>query len=84
MTIIGDSVPVCRRKDTDRYGRTVGQCYVDGQDIGALLVRQGWALDYRRYSRGHYAAQEKEARKTGTGMWAGEFTPPWEWRKNRR
>jgi endonuclease YncB( thermonuclease family) len=84
VRIIGDAVPLCRRKDTDRYGRTVGQCYVDGQDVGALLVRAGWAVDYERYSDGHYADQENEARENKRGMWAGEFIPPWEWRRSGR
>lgn len=82
--IIGESVPVCRRKDTDRYGRAVGRCAVNGQDIGALLVQEGWALDYRRYSGGRYRPQEALARKHARGIWAGTFEKPWEWRKHNR
>ena len=58
VTIIRKAVPVSRRRDSDRFGRTVGQCYVDGQHIGAPLVRQSWALDDRCFSRGHYATDE--------------------------
>ena len=41
----------CEARDVDRYGRAVAVCRVDGADIGAELVRQGWALDDERYSR---------------------------------
>ena len=84
LRIIGGRTPVCRRKDTDRYGRAVGRCTVDGQDVGALLVQEGWALDYPRYSGGHYRAQEAQARKDKRGMWTGTFEKPWDWRKRNR
>jgi endonuclease YncB( thermonuclease family) len=42
----------CTEVDRDRYGRTVATCTVAGRDIGATMVRQGWALDFERYSTG--------------------------------
>lgn len=72
---------VCETKDTDRYGRTIAQCFVAGRDLAGELVRQGYALDWARYSGGYYDAQEEEARKHRRGLWAGEFAKPWEWRK---
>lgn len=74
---------VCETKDVDRYGRTVAQCFADGTDLAGELVRQGYALDWPRYSDGHYAKQQAEARKKRRGLWAGEFREPWEWRKRR-
>ena len=71
----------CRQKDRDRYGRTVATCRVGDVDIGGWMVREGWALDYRRYSKAAYAADEDVARTEQRGMWAGEFMPPWEWRR---
>jgi endonuclease YncB( thermonuclease family) len=53
---------------------------VGGRDIGAELVRQGLALDYRHYSGGAYAAEQEAASAERAGLWAGEFIPPWEWR----
>ena len=35
----------------DRYGRTVGKVYVDGVDINATLVREGYAWVYRKYAK---------------------------------
>jgi endonuclease YncB( thermonuclease family) len=39
----------------DRYGRLVAQCFADGRDLAAEMVRQGQAVDWPRYSRGFYA-----------------------------
>jgi endonuclease YncB( thermonuclease family) len=62
----------------------IAVCLVDGADIGSEMVRQGWALDYERYSGGAYADEQKAAWVERAGLWAGEFVPPWEWRRARR
>jgi endonuclease YncB( thermonuclease family) len=49
---------------------------VAGQDVGAVMVRQGWALDYERYSGGAYAAEQLEAEQAQRGLWSGSFVPP--------
>lgn len=54
----------------------------DGRD--AEMVRQGWALDYEEYSRGVYADEQRAAWAERAGIWAGEFVPPWEWRRVQR
>lgn len=74
----------CASVDKDRYGRVVARCTVAGTSINSWLVRQGWALDYTRYSKGEFAAVEKAARTDRTGVWAGEIQAPWEWRASRR
>ena len=38
------------------------------------LVRQGWALAYRRYGL-TYVGQEAEARAAERGLWATRFIP---------
>ncbi|WP_415013994.1 thermonuclease family protein [Brevundimonas sp.] len=77
----------------DRYGRTVARCTAQISvdhltstipDLGAELVRRGHAMDYHRFSGGAFAAEQSEARQARRGIWAGEFTPPWEWRELRR
>ncbi len=47
------------------------------------MVEEGWALGYKRYSNGHYAEQQEQAKQEGRGLWAGEFQPPWEWRRQQ-
>lgn len=73
----------CRVKTVDRYQRSVAICAVDGQDIGAEMVRAGWALAFIRYSS-DYATVEADARENRRGLWAGTFTRPWEWRAGQR
>ena len=71
----------CRVLSVDRYGRNVSWCVIDGErDLAYQMVLAGWALDYRRYSEGHYAAPEHRAKILKRGMWAGMFVAPWAWR----
>lgn len=55
----------------------------NGPDIGAAMVRQGWALIYPPDS-GHYRAEEDRARKAKSGIWIGRFVAPWDWRSGKR
>jgi endonuclease YncB( thermonuclease family) len=32
---------VCQEKDRDRYGRVVAICRASGEDLGAIMVREG-------------------------------------------
>jgi endonuclease YncB( thermonuclease family) len=73
----------CVPQGTDRWGRMVAPCRLAGEDLGSWLVRQGWALAYRTYSRDRYVADEAAARRTRADLWAGAFAPPWQWRRDR-
>jgi endonuclease YncB( thermonuclease family) len=71
----------CTFVEHDRYGRFVGDCYrADGSSVAAYMVRNGFALDYAKYSRGKYARQQAKAKQDKLGLWVGEFMPPWQWR----
>jgi endonuclease YncB( thermonuclease family) len=35
---------VCQEKDRDRYGRIVAICRANGEDLGAIMVREGACL----------------------------------------
>jgi endonuclease YncB( thermonuclease family) len=67
----------------DRYGRLLAVCYAGGENINDRLVREGWALDYRKYSS-DYLAAEAEAKRRSAGLWRGDFVPPWQWRSEHR
>ena len=72
--------------DTDRYGRTVGEIFLlDGRSLNRLLVREGLAWWYRRYSNdASLGALEEEARRARRGLWADPRpVPPWEWRRGK-
>lgn len=80
---LGRRPVVCRVRDRDRYDRLVSDCTLSGESVNAWLVRQGWALAYRRYS-GAYVDDEAAARAAKRGVWRSQFTPPWEWRDEQR
>jgi endonuclease YncB( thermonuclease family) len=69
----------CHVRSTDRRGRQVARCEVDGEDIQKWMVKSGWALSYVRVSH-DYDADEKAARDAKAGMWQGAFIAPWDWR----
>jgi endonuclease YncB( thermonuclease family) len=71
----------CIELDRDRYDRAVSTCSADGQDVGQWMVRQGWAVEYRQYSDGRYARDEREAAARRVGIHAGTFARPSEWRR---
>ena len=60
--------------------RDLGNCFADGEDVSRWLVRNGWALAFRRYST-VYVQDEEEARHHKRGLWAGAFIAPWDWRR---
>ena len=77
------SLPVrCEGSTRDRYGRLIGVCYANGVNLNAEMVRQGWALAYRRYSK-DYVSAEGEAQAAKRGRWAGDFDKPWDWRRGQ-
>src|SRR5258708_25066912 len=67
----------CHVRQTDRRGRLVARCEVDGEDIQKWLVGSGWALSYARFSH-DYDADEKAAREAKAGMWQGALIAPWD------
>jgi endonuclease YncB( thermonuclease family) len=78
-----NKVWTCHARQTDRRGRTVARCEVDGQDIQKWMVSNGWALAFVRISH-DYEADEKAAREAKAGMWAGAFIAPWDWRARNK
>jgi len=79
LVMAGDLV--CETKGNDRYRRIIAQCSAGGHDLAGEMVRQGYALDWPKYSKGFYAVQQAEARENERGLWAGEFIKPWDWRR---
>lgn len=72
----------CQTHDTDRYGRIVAQCSVDGRDMGQMIVRSGLAWAFRRYSD-MYDLDEKSAAVAERGLWAVEVQMPSDYRAAR-
>lgn len=68
------------RKKPDRWGRRLGTCFVDGENIEQWMVRQGWALSAVKYKPHPYDQDEISARDECKNLWAGAFIRPWAWR----
>jgi len=86
MLVSGQTVTI-DVKDTDRYGRTVGVVYVDGQNVNEKMVRSGYAWWYKRYDPDNQALKEaqEQAKAEGLGLWQdADPMPPWEWRRSQR
>ncbi|AMB43812.1 succinoglycan biosynthesis protein [Methylobacterium sp. AMS5] len=80
---IGQGNVACKAIEKDRYGRTVAVCRLGALDLKGWLVEEGLGMAYRRYSTA-YVAQEDAAKRAKRGIWAGQFTPLWDWRKGER
>ncbi len=69
----------CRTRDEDRYGRVVAVCRAADLDLGAAMVRGGYALAY-----GDYEKDEREARDARRGIWSSTFESPAAFRARHR
>jgi len=81
--MVGLSVIRCEPNGVDRYKRIIGVCFKADQDLNRWMVRNGWAVAYRRYSK-DYVTDEESASSAGIGIWAGQFETPENWRKQSR
>jgi endonuclease YncB( thermonuclease family) len=80
--MIGRQPVSCQPCGLDRYGRTLAACFVDGRDINAQMVRQGYAWAFVKYSSA-YVKEEAAAKAESLGIWQGEAVPAWEFRASR-
>ena len=49
---IGTNKVTCKReKELDQYKRILAECFVNGESLSKVLVRNGYAFDYVRYSK---------------------------------
>lgn len=70
-------------KGKDRYGRVLADVRLpDGRILNRVLVQEGWAWVYRRYSQDpELLALESAARSRRLGVWADEGAKaPWTYR----
>ena len=81
--LINNQTVRCTDEGQDRYGRTLGICYVGKLDLQAEMVKSGMAVAYLRYSD-RYEKEQNYAKKTKAGMWAGKFKQPEVWRRENR
>lgn len=75
--------------DTDRYGRSVGLVFKDGDDVNRQMVREGWAWVYDHYCKAAFCMEwkidEAQAKMNKRGLWQDPNpVEPWTWRKSNR
>ena len=70
---------VCALGDKDASGVYMATCYVDEEDVAALMVHDGWAVADKKQSQ-KYVEEEKSAYLRKAGLWNGKFEAPWVWR----
>jgi endonuclease YncB( thermonuclease family) len=68
----------CTPAGRDRYRRILAHCRVGDRDLGEAIVAAGWAVPDLEY-----ALAAAPARASGTGIWAGPFESPAQWRRDR-
>ena len=79
--LIAGQIVEVEENGKDRYKRTIGTIYLNGIDINAQMVANGYAWAYRKFSK-KYTPQESQAKKQRLGLWRDkEPILPWEWRK---
>lgn len=73
-------------REHDKYGRTIGDLFLDDRWINKEMVQEGWAWHYTKYSDSEELARaEAAARKAGHGLWSKpDAEPPWEFRHNEK
>jgi endonuclease YncB( thermonuclease family) len=81
-TVLGAAQIICTPRASDQYGRTAALCTLGDMDLGAEMVRAGWAVVFARHGT-DYTAQEADARDSLRGLWAGSFDAPWDWRAKK-
>ena len=69
----------CALENKDTSGVRNATCYVDEEDIAALMVHDGWAVADKKQSQ-KYVEEEKSAYLRKAGLWSGKFEAPWVWR----
>lgn len=81
--LVAQGEVTCSGHAKDRYGRTLAVCAAGNiADVGAALVRDGYAVNYDRYTS-DYKSAERDARAARRGIWQGEFDQPEAWRHRR-
>jgi endonuclease YncB( thermonuclease family) len=73
-------------REYDKYGRTIGDLYLDDRWINKEMVQEGWAWHYTKYSDSKELADaETTARKSRSGLWEkSDAEPPWEFRHKEK
>ena len=82
--IKNNSVSCKIEKNKDVYKRFLGECFLNGESLSKFMVRNGYAFDFKKYSKNKYAKDEKHAKDNKLGFWTMKFEYHWVWRDKVR
>ena len=77
---INNKLLICKWSNKDRYKRYIAECFKDKTNVNAWMVKNGYAVAYKRYSKA-YVRDEEYAKENKLGIWKGTFIAPEKWRK---
>ena len=77
---INNKLIICKWTNKDKYKRYIAECFKNKTNLNAWMVRNGYAVAYRKYSK-KFVSQEMFAKKEKLGLWSGSFMMPWDYRK---
>ena len=80
---INNSPVTCKIEEVDRYKRLVAECFVREESLSKFLVKNGYAVAYRRYSM-KFVEDENYAKENKLGLWSMTFEYPWDYRAKAR
>ena len=82
---IGNQIVNCKiEKNKDQYSRLIGECFLKNESLSVFMVKNGYAFDYPKYSKGKFRKYQTFAKKFSLGLWQMQFEYPWIWRKKNR
>ena len=69
---INNKFITCKSSNKDRYKRFIAECFKGKTNINRWMVRNGYAIVYKKYSK-KYLAAENLAKNEKLGLWVGSF-----------
>ena len=77
---IGNKSVKCILLGKDRYKRYLAKCLKGTINLNKWMVRNGYAIAYRKYSK-IYIPDENKKKEEKLSLWSGTFIKPEKWRK---
>ena len=72
-------------KGIDIYKRTLGVIYLKDKNVNAMMVRNGYAWNYKYSKDKYYIKLQQQAKAKKKGLWQDENAiDPWLWRKENK
>ena len=85
IKLVGKKTVECKlEKKPDQYNRKLGECFVENKSLSRLMVKNGYAFDYPKYSKKKFAKEQEYAKNNKLGLWNMKFEFPWIFREKVR